>query len=298
MWAEPQETAFQRLKGILSSPEVLAQYSNSAETRVITDASPYGIGAVLTQKQSENSWRPVTYISRGLTDTERCYAQIEKEALAVTWACERLSSDLMGLQFTLITDHKPLVPLLSTRGLDDLPPRILRFHLRLLRFSFTIVHVPGKNLVTADALSQAPLAGPPSAGDLQLEKEVEVFVDCVVSHLPATDKRLEEIKLAQEMDVLCRKVVNQCATGWPEKGKLDPELRGYWQYRMDFNVVQGERLVIPPQMRAEVLHFAKEYQFTHETSSPRYPKPTGRQNALFVPLKTSGKRTVTTTEHC
>ncbi|XP_025757966.1 uncharacterized protein K02A2.6-like [Oreochromis niloticus] len=106
MWAEPQETAFQRLKGILSSPEVLAQYSNSADTRVAADASPYGIGAVLTQKQSDNSWRPVTYISRGLTDTEKRYAQIEKEALAVTWACERLSSYLMGLQFTLITDHK------------------------------------------------------------------------------------------------------------------------------------------------------------------------------------------------
>lgn len=83
----------------------------------------------------------------------------------------------MGLQFTLITDHKPLVPLLSTRGLDGLPPRILRFRLRLLRYSFTIVHVPGKNLITADSLSQAPLAGSPTEGDLQLEKQVDVFVD-------------------------------------------------------------------------------------------------------------------------
>lgn len=127
IWAEPQETAFLKLKEILSYPEVLAQYSNTAETRVAADASPYGIGAVLTQKQADGSWRPVTYISRGLTDTEKRYAQIEKEALAVTWACERLASYLLGLHFTLMTDHKPLVPLLSTRGLDDPPPRILRF---------------------------------------------------------------------------------------------------------------------------------------------------------------------------
>ncbi|KAG7482509.1 hypothetical protein JOB18_022706 [Solea senegalensis] len=120
------------------------------------------------KKQSDSSWRPVTYISRGLTDTEKRYAQIEKEALAVTWECEGLSSYLMGLQFTLVTDHKPL---------DDLPPRILRFRLRLLRFMFIIVHVPGKNLITADTLSRAPLAGPPSAGDLQLEKEPNWFLN-------------------------------------------------------------------------------------------------------------------------
>lgn len=111
------------------------------------------------------------------------------KALGVTWPCERLSS---YLQFTLITDHKPLVPLLSTSGLDNLPPRILRFGLSPLRFSFTIVHIPGKNLVNADALSIAPLACLPLGGALKLEKEAEVFVDC---DLLAADKRLEEIKL-------------------------------------------------------------------------------------------------------
>ena len=213
IWAEPQETAFGRLKLILSSPDVLAQYSNTAETKVAADASPYGLGAVLNQQQTDGSWRPVTYISRGLTDTEKRYAQIEKEALAATWACERLASYLLGLHFTLQTDHKPLVPLLSTRGLDDLPPRILRFRLRLLRFSYTIVHVPGKQLITADALSRAPLEGPPTAGDLQLEKEVEVFVDCVLSSLPATDKRLEEIKKAQKEDKVCAKVTEHNSQG-------------------------------------------------------------------------------------
>ena len=133
-WEAPQKEAFQRLKTELN-----------------------GLGGVLTQQQPDGTWRPIVFISRGLSDTEKHYAQIEKEALAATWACERLSSYLLGLKFRLETDHKPLVPLLSTKALDELPPRVLRFRLRLLRFTFDIVHLPGKHLITADTLSRAPV---------------------------------------------------------------------------------------------------------------------------------------------
>lgn len=87
-WAEAQKKAFQQLKAELSSHKVLAQYTPKAETRVVADASSYGLGAVLTQKQSDGTWKPIINISRGLTDAEKRYAQIEKAALAVTWAWE------------------------------------------------------------------------------------------------------------------------------------------------------------------------------------------------------------------
>ena len=70
-----------------------------------------------------------------------------------TWASERFQDYLIGLDYTTETDHKPLVPLLSTKNLEELPIRVQRFCLRLMRFTYTIVHVPGKNLCTADALS-------------------------------------------------------------------------------------------------------------------------------------------------
>ena len=92
----------------------------------------------------------MAFASRFLTSTEKRYAQIEKEALAATWACERFSSYLLGKCFTLETDHKPLVPLLGTKKLDALPPRVLRFHLRLTQFDYNVKHVPGKLLTTAD----------------------------------------------------------------------------------------------------------------------------------------------------
>ena len=88
-----------------------------------------------------------------MTNTETRYAQIKKEALAITWACEKFSQYILGKRILLETDHKPLVPLFSYKHLDNLPPRVLRFCLRLMRFDYQISHVPGKYLYTADALS-------------------------------------------------------------------------------------------------------------------------------------------------
>lgn len=97
------------------------------------DASSYGLGAVLLQEVN-SSWKPVAYASWLTTETERRYAQKEKEALAITWACEKFADYILGKKFTIETDHKPLVPLLGTKHLDGLPPRVLRFQLRLARF--------------------------------------------------------------------------------------------------------------------------------------------------------------------
>ena len=81
-WEAPQKEAFQRLKAELSSTQVLAAYSPTAETCVSADASSFGLGGVLTQQQPDRTWRPIVFISRGMSDTEKHYAQIEKEALA------------------------------------------------------------------------------------------------------------------------------------------------------------------------------------------------------------------------
>jgi len=97
------------------------------------------------------------HMRRSLTDTKSRYAQIEKEALAATWAYEKFASYIQGKAITLETDHKPIVPLLSHKHFDSLPPRVLRFRLRLMRSDFVILHVPGKHLQTAYALSRAPL---------------------------------------------------------------------------------------------------------------------------------------------
>ena len=131
-----KKDAFDQVKKELSKSPVLALYSPSLETMI---SASYGLGAVLLQKHSEE-WKPIAFVSRALTETEQRYAQIKKEALAITWACEPFEDYLLGIPFLIKTDHKPLVPLLGNKSLDNLPPRFLRFRLRLMRYTYVIMH--------------------------------------------------------------------------------------------------------------------------------------------------------------
>ena len=119
MWGPSQEEAFS-----------VINYNLTAKTKISADASSYGLGAVLLQEH-KGEWRPVSFASRALSETEQRYAQIEKEALATAWACDKFAEYILGKQITIETDHKPLVPLLGTKRLENMPPHILRFRLRL-----------------------------------------------------------------------------------------------------------------------------------------------------------------------
>ena len=130
----------------------------------------------------------MAYASRAMSETEQRYSQIEKEALAIVWACEKFSDYIVGKLVQLETDHKPLVPLLSTTHLDRIPPRVLRFWLRLTRFDYSIEHVPSKFLYTADALSRAPNTSEEPA---QEYPDTEFLVQALVAYLPANADRLE-----------------------------------------------------------------------------------------------------------
>jgi len=125
------------------------------------------------------------------------HTTLEKEALAVTWACEKFRSYITGLQVIVQTDHRPLVRILNTKSLDQLSPRIQRFRMRLMWFSYDVVYVPDSKLVTGDALSRAPIL---STDGVSLESFVESFLHQVIRSLPATSRRLDDIRQALEHD--------------------------------------------------------------------------------------------------
>ena len=87
----------------------------------------------------------------------------------------------MGLEFHVEMDHKPLVPLLSIKRLDELPLRVQRFRMRMLRYCFTISHITGKNLIMADTLSRAPV--PRKLEQDSLQSEVEAYVDATLESM-------------------------------------------------------------------------------------------------------------------
>ena len=202
-------------------------------------------------------WRPVAFASRSLSDTERRYAQIEKEALAMTWACEKFTDYLLGRKFLMESDHKPLIPLLNSKQLDSLPPRVLRFRLRLARYNYTVQHVPGVNLYTADALSRAPIAGSGSE-DLSFQEEVETFVDTIEQLLPTTKQRLNTYREAQEKDPVCQQIIEYCRQGWPGKDSVRPDVAPQWkskEFLTECNrlLLYGHRIVVPTSLRRETL---------------------------------------------
>ena len=193
-----------------------------------------------------------------MNPTEQRHAQIEKKALGITWANERFADYLIGLKYHIETDYKPLVPLLSTKNLEDLPARVQRFRMRMMRFSYTILHVPGKSLCTADALSRAPLARPLNHEEKKLETDVQAYVDSIVKYLPATESRLEELRSQQQQDEVTRQLMTYCTEGWPDRFHLPGSLKPYWPERDELNIQQGllmkgNRIVIPVSMRLDVL---------------------------------------------
>ena len=128
LWGPAQDEAFEAVNAELARPTTLGLYNQNAPTKITADASTYGLGAILLQRHDE-AWKPVAYATKSMTETEHRYSQIEKEALALVWACEKFKDYVLSKKIQLETDHKPLIPLLGTTHLDCLPPRILRFRL-------------------------------------------------------------------------------------------------------------------------------------------------------------------------
>ena len=138
----------------------------------------------------------------------------------VTWACERLTDFLTSLQFHIHTDHKSLVPLLTTKGLDELPICIVRFRLRLMRFSFTVSHIPGKDLTVADTLSRAPTELS-NSNDNEFLEEVKACVNLVLQQSEiVSGPQLEVIKEKKLQDKTCQVLTKYCQSEWPDSSHI------------------------------------------------------------------------------
>ena len=127
--------------------------SLNIETILTTDASQYGLGAVLSQ-MSNGVEQPIIFVSRTLSDAEKNYSVTEKETLAVHLATQRLRR-----RFTVRTDHEPLTSILTTKGFasDRTSQRINKWSTLLLEYNFDIQYISGLNNTAADCMSRLPL---------------------------------------------------------------------------------------------------------------------------------------------
>lgn len=135
---------------------MLVHFDPERELTVSCDASPYGIGAVLSHIMEEGSEKPIAFASRTLTKAEKGYSQLDKEGLAVVFAVKCFHQYLYGHSFTVFTDHKPLMSLFSEhKSVPSMASaRIQKWALSLSAYQYRIVYRAGKENANADALSR------------------------------------------------------------------------------------------------------------------------------------------------
>ena len=137
--------------------------------------------------------------------------------------------------------------MLNSKQLDSLPPRILRFRLCLAKFDYTALHVPGKLLYTADALSWATNSPVKPTED-----------DVVVFSLPASKGRLGEYEKAQQEDPTLITIREYCSKSWAAKDSLEPELKPYWAVQSSLTLgnnllLYNNRIVFPSALQRETI---------------------------------------------
>jgi hypothetical protein len=165
-WRKPQQEAFDKLKTLMCCSPVLTQLDFDKRFYLQTDASAYGVGAVLLQegktsptlaKQSKPVLHPISYYSATFTPTERNYDIYERELLAVMKSLAHWRPYLGWTKepFTILTDHANLQYWKSPR---DLNRQTAQWHADLQEYDYQIQHIPGKMNIPADALSRPPEA--------------------------------------------------------------------------------------------------------------------------------------------
>lgn len=147
-WNNDCTTSFNNLKKSLSSKNILAFPNFNKPFDISTDASNEALGAVLSQEN-----RPIAFGSKTLNPTETKYSTIEKELLGVVCGVKRFRCYVYGRDFTVFTDHKPL---LGIHKMKDPSSRLLRLYLKLSEYNITLEYKPGKHNIIADGLSRLP----------------------------------------------------------------------------------------------------------------------------------------------
>ena len=153
-WTSQQEEAFQEIKRRLTSEPTMCHFNHNIPVELRTDASGYGLGAVLLHLFPNGEKKVISYASRLLTQHEKNYGITEKECLAIVWAVEKFRIYLQGIKFRVVTDHLALTWLQSKK---ELTGRLMRWANKLQPYHFEVFYKSGKHHQDADFLSRYPL---------------------------------------------------------------------------------------------------------------------------------------------
>lgn len=240
-WGHHQQTAFDEIKREISSDRSLAHYDPTKPLILATDASSYGIGAVLSHILPDGTERPIAFASRSLNTAERNYSQIDKEALSIYWGVKKYFNYVYGREFTLLTDHKPLVSILSAQSAAPglTATRLLHYAIFLQGFTYTIKYRTTKNHANADFCSRFPIP----------ERDENVD-ECTTFQLNQINTVLNAEIIAQQtkQDKVLNKMLKDIKDKDPNKLNINGE------YTIEHGcLLRGRRVIIPKLLQAEIL---------------------------------------------
>ena len=213
----------------------------SKAIRLACDASPYGVGAVISQVEKDGQERPVVFASRSLSTTEKQYAQIERKALALILGVKKFHQYLYGRAFTLQTDHKPLMTILWPKtAIPMLAAACMqRWALILSAYQYNIEYRKSSDNANEDAMSRLP------AGTAKPEEDNGIYL---CSFMPI---RAKEIHEATRIDPILSQVLKYTLEGWPAHlSQSQSELKPYLSQKEHLSVEQscvlfGYRVIVP-----------------------------------------------------
>ena len=184
---------------------------------VQADASLRGLGVCLIQNHNGED-QPIAFASK--MDVETRYANIERELLAIIFACQHFSTYLLGRSFIAESDHKPL-EMIAMKNLANVPPHLQRMLLKLQRYNVTIKYPPGNEMQLVDALSHCPV---------RASQEIKLYMR--VDYIAFTKPWIEKLKDSTRRDPIFRTVYQLTQQGWPHRRRHVPHLAWrYWDFR-------------------------------------------------------------------
>ncbi|KAJ7995326.1 hypothetical protein DPEC_G00243390 [Dallia pectoralis] len=249
-WTEQCDEALVKTKEALLKSEALTHFDPALPIQLACDASPYGVGAVVSHIMPNGEEKPIAFASRTLNKAECNYAQIEREALSIVFGVRKFHQYLYGRKFTLLTDHRPLTSIFGpyTRIPSLAASRMQRWALLLSAHTYEIEYRKSEQHCNADGLSRLPL--PVTKPE---SREVDIFYFRQMENAPVTTKQVcratrHDSVLSEVMDIIV-------------KGKSAgdaPDLKHYLSKRTELSVqsgclLWGRRVIIPPALRKPVL---------------------------------------------
>lgn len=278
-WGLEEKEAFDTLKELLVSSEVMAHPDTSEPYKLYTDACDYAVGAILVQMDSAGVERPVQYVSKQLSGSQLNWATIEKEAFAVIHALTKLRPYLYGATFTIYTDHKPLKALFLSEVKNT---RIQRWATLIAEYGARIEYRKGAHNIRADMLSRIKACEVATmdtqdwlaADDLGNDHPSQIpweFDELEKEQIRKEQERMEEYKLVTDECSGYELMEGLLYTTSPPAGKLP-----------------YPRLVLPPSARFRVIrraHTEVGHQATRKTLDrlqEAYKWPGQRKDTMAV----------------